>query len=558
MQILCTHDDDYSLANTKVKPCRTFRIWTIILSVILALLSTTGMGQTVFSLKSPLPSDKTGRDDGPSPASNGYLTTINPNLSWGTWDGWGISLCWWANVFGNRDDLADIIFTTNYTSLSGVLLPGLGMNIVRYNAGGCSSNSIGGTNMQASPKIPAFRQIQGYWLDHNSSDPSSSSWNWSVDANQRAMLFKAKNRGANILELFSNSPMWWMCYNNNPSGADNGTNDNLMSRSLDSHAVYLATVAKYAQTNWGITFDSIDPFNEPSANWWISTGTQEGCHFASATQTAVIGHLRSELDNRGLTSLCVSASDENTYDSALSIWNCFNSTVQTQVGRVNVHGYQNGGGKRAALYSAVAGKRLWNSEYGDSDASGMKLASNLNLDFRLLHPTGWCYWQALDGGGWGLIQSTPGNGWIGSVNSKYFVLAQYTRHIRPGMTIIDGGEKNTVAAYDPKSRKLVVVTANYRAAGWITYNLSNFPYANGPIHRWMTVSGTGPSYQLSTNLVISQRVFKAWFPTNTIQTFEIQNVDLNSPATPSDRSVDASVGKVNWVGNPDKTEERMR
>jgi galactan endo-1,6-beta-galactosidase len=320
----------------------------------------------------------------------------------------------------------------------------------------------------------------------------------------------------------------------------------------------LATIAQYAKTNWGITFDSVEPFNEPSASWWISTGTQEGCRFASATQTAVIDYLRSELDKRGLTSMCVAASDENTYDSALSTWNCFNSTVQTQVGRVNVHGYQNGGGKRAALYSAVAGKRLWNSEYGDGDASGMKLARNLNLDFRLLHPTGWCYWQPLDGGGWGLIQSTPGNGWIGSVNSKYFVLAQYTRHIRPGMTIIDGGEKNTVAAYDPKGRKLVVVTANYRAAGWITYNLSNFPYANGPIHRWTTVTGTGPSYQFSTNLVISRRIFKAWFPTNTIQTFEIQNVDLNSSATPSGRSVDATAGKVNLVGNPDKTEERKK
>jgi galactan endo-1,6-beta-galactosidase len=254
----------------------------------------------------------------------------------------------------------------------------------------------------------------------------------------------------------------------------------------------------------------------------------------------------------------VAASDENTYDSALATWNDFDSTVQSQVGQVNVHGYQYARGQRAALFSAVAGKRLWNSEYGDGDASGLKLASNLNLDFRLLHPTGWCYWQPLDAGGWGLIQSTPDNGWIGPVNPKYFVLAQYTRHVRPGMTIIDGGEKNTVAAYDPKGRKLVVVTANYETAKWITYNLSNFPYAKGPIHRWMTVTGNGPSYQFSTNLVIRQRTFKAWFPINTIQTFEIQNVDLNSPATPSDGPVDATIGKVKLVGKPDKTEEGKR
>ena len=31
---------------------------------------------------------------------------IDPAASWGTWDGWGTSLAWWANVFGARDDLA--------------------------------------------------------------------------------------------------------------------------------------------------------------------------------------------------------------------------------------------------------------------------------------------------------------------------------------------------------------------------------------------------------------------------------------------------------------------
>ena len=51
---------------------------------------------------------------------------------------------------------------------------------------------------------------------------------------------------------------------------------------------------------------------------------------------------------------------------------------------VQVHGYEYGGGRRDLLYDAVraAGKKLWNSEYGEGDASGMSLASNLNLDMR--------------------------------------------------------------------------------------------------------------------------------------------------------------------------------
>src|SRR6516165_10740527 len=77
-----------------------------------------------------------------------YSTTINPQVAWGTWEGWGTSLCWWANVFGTRDDLANIAFTTNYTVLNGESLPGLGLNIARYNVGACTSNSINGESIQ--------------------------------------------------------------------------------------------------------------------------------------------------------------------------------------------------------------------------------------------------------------------------------------------------------------------------------------------------------------------------------------------------------------------------
>ena len=454
-----------------------------------------------------------------------YTTTLKPATSWGTWEGWGCSLCWWANVFGTRDDMADVLFTTSTVSFNGQSLPGLGMNIARYNAGACSWNSIGGTTMVLSPNIPLFKQMNGFWLDWNSTDVSSSSWSWSVDSNQRTMLQKAKARGANLLELFSNSPMWWMCYNHNPCGANSGSSDNLQSWNYDQHAIYLASVAKYAKDNWGVTFTSVEPFNEPVATWWNSTGTQEGCHFASGTQSSVISYLRTELNNRGLSTMAVAASDENTYTMALSTWNAFSSTTKSYVGRVNVHGYEYSGGKRDSLYSAVAGKKLWNTEYGEGDATGMSLASNLNLDFRWLHNTAWCYWQPFDSGGWGLIQSNPGDNWVGTANPKYYVLAQYCRHIKPGYTIIDGGEGNTIAAYNATAKKLVIVTANYGTAQWINYNLANFTTVSGPITRWITdTSSSGEKYQSHSDTTLSGKLFWSWFPANTVQTFEIQNV----------------------------------
>eukprot|EP01062_Namystynia_karyoxenos_P021939 TRINITY_DN18383_c0_g1_i1.p1 TRINITY_DN18383_c0_g1~~TRINITY_DN18383_c0_g1_i1.p1 ORF type:complete len:507 (+),score=159.30 TRINITY_DN18383_c0_g1_i1:87-1523(+) len=462
----------------------------------------------------------------PARAGAGYTTTVNPATSWGVWEGWGTSLCWWANVFGDRDDLADAVFTLKDTTVSGVALPGLGFNIARYNAGGSGWRTVDGASMQVSSHIPRWKQIEGYWEDWYSKDPASSSWNWTKDAKQRLMVKKAQERGANLIELFSNSPMWWMLYNHNPSGSPTGLTDNLQDWNYDQHAVYMAEVARYASQHWGIDFVSVEPFNEPISNWWKASGTQEGCHFGHGTQETVANLLRQELDQRGMHSTLVAASDENQYDGATKTWNSFNATTKKAVGKVNVHGYQQGGGRRDLLYEAVQGKRLWNSEYGEGDASGMSLASNLNLDFRWLHNTAWVYWQAFDGGGWGLVQADPGAGTIGAPNMKYYVLAQYSRHIRPGMTIIDGGESNTIAAYDSGAGRLVLVTANYGTAQTVTYNLTNFKTVKGPASRWSTNTDGSEKYVRHPDAAVSDRSLSVPFTANTVQTLQIDGVAL--------------------------------
>ncbi len=420
------------------------------------------------------------------------------------------------------------MFTRTSVPYGGQTLPGLGLNIVRYNAGASSSVPIGGTTMVQSPNVKASRLIEGYWLDWNSADPSSASWNWYADAPQRNMMWKARDRGANIFELFSNAPMWWMLYNHNPSGAAGGGN-NLQSWNYRQHAVYLATIARYAHDHWGIDFNAVEAFNEPSAGWWTADGTQEGCHIDAGVQQQVINDLRGELDAQGLSGTIIAAADETSYDAARSTWAALGA-ARAKVGRVNVHGYQYGGGHRDLLYNdvAAAGKKLWNSEYGENDATGLSLASNLNLDLRWLHPTAWVYWQALDGGGWGLLQADNDAGTLGAVNNKYFVLAQYSRHIRPGMRIIDGGEGNTVAAYDATGHKLIIVTTNYGTGQWINYDLSRFGAASGSVgglvRRWSTATNGSERYGYHEDTHLSGKRFWSWFPPNTVQTFEVDAV----------------------------------
>lgn len=458
---------------------------------------------------------------------------VSPGTSYGTWEGWGTSLAWWANVFGARDDFADLFFTTKSTTYNGTSLPGLGLNIARYNLGASSWNTVGGESMVASANIPAFKQIEGYWQDWNNEDPTSSAWKWTADANQRAMLVKATSRGATS-ELFANSPMWWMCQNHNPSGASGGGN-NLQTWNYRQHASHLASVALYAKNNWGVNFSTVDAFNEPSSSWWTATGTQEGCHMDASVQSAVLPYLRSELNNRGLTGVKISASDETSYDLARTTWNSFSSTTKGYVNQVNVHGYQGADGRRDLLYTDVvttAGKKLWNSETGDGDGTGYTTAFNLLYDFRWLHPTAWVYWQVMDPtAGWGVIKYDAGTLQAGAIETKYYVLAQFSRHIRPGMKIIDTGVSNAVAAYDSSAKRLVVVALNTStSAQTLTFDLSRFTTVTGGsgglVPRWNTVTTGGDKYASYSDTFLSGKSVAVPFAAKAVQTLQIDGVTI--------------------------------
>jgi galactan endo-1,6-beta-galactosidase len=326
--------------------------------------------------------------------------------------------------------------------------------------------------------------------------------------------------------------MWWMCGNDNPSGAADAVKDNLAPQNEKAFAIYLATIARYAKDHWGITFTNVEPFNEPLGNWWWAGCHQEGCHFSVESQARVLKLLRAELDARGLQDMPLAASDNNSYESSVFNWKSFDAATKAVVAEINVHGYQADNiPNRNILYqdAKTDGKRLWNTEYGGADTSGFDLAHAVDLDFQNLHPTAWCYWQALDGKGWGLLPTDFAPKKIGTANPKYFVLAHYSRHIRPGMTILDSGRPGTVTAYDPAAKKLVIVTLNDGPARTISYDLSKFASAAGPITRWLTEPLGKTRYAVASDLKLTSQRFECAFPAKSIQTFEIENVTAPAP-----------------------------
>ncbi|MFD7902932.1 glycoside hydrolase [Kitasatospora sp. NPDC059747] len=494
-----------------------------------------------------------------------YTTPIDPSLNYGAWQGWGASLSWWANVFGMDNTLADIFYTTGSVAYHGRSLPGLGLNVVRYNLGASMTQPAwpGGPSEAVSPNQPAYRKIEGYWVNWLSDNPAdTNSWSWWGDSEQRNMVWKARDRGADVFQVFSCSPIWWMCNDQNPCGAADG-GDNLQSWNYQQHARYVAIVAQYFREQWGVDVGSVDPFNEPSAPWWTADGAQEGCHISAdlnrPIQQKVIRYLREELDARGLSDIVIAASDENSYDQANTTWsNLAALGTQSLVGQVNVHGYQytDSGSARSALHNNVhaSDRPLWQSEYGEQYEHGLYLAYNLALDLRYLHPTAWCYWQPVDSQvtdpatgnnlSWGLLKATYSNdttvksGSLGEPNpcpgtdpyvtNKYFVLAQYTRHIRPGMQILDSGDPSTVAAYDPGRHRLVLVTVRGNTSQDITYDLSRFSAVGSIARRWVTDADPyyriARQYETAPDAPLNGKQLTISFGANSIQTIEIDDV----------------------------------
>ena len=63
---------------------------------------------------------------------------------------------------------------------------------------------------------------------------------------------------------------------------------------------------------------------------------------------------------------------------------------------------------------------------------------------------------------------------FGKIRKIYYCFGQYTRYIRPGMTMLKSSG-NTMAAFDDKNDQLVIVSYNTSASkSDMVYNLSQF------------------------------------------------------------------------------------
>jgi len=488
-----------------------------------------------------------------------YTVRIDPSDRRATWEGFGAGLSWWAhaaggtphqaiytNLFFGTDPVEFRTPTRTFTAL------GLGLNLVRYNigGGGLPSDNPSGFRDQRPPLNvkPWHKDIDGFWVDWFNTDPNSPSWDWGRDARQRAVLDTLRTRGVTV-EFVSHAPMWWMMDSRSSAGG------NLQAWNRRDHARYMATVVQQARTRWGVDVQSVTPFNEPLAGWWNYPVIQEGANIPIDAQAETLGYLREELNARGLRDVTIAASDENTMTQAQAGYqgllsrrvpvNGLTVSAASLVGKVNVHGY-NGlepwrdDNARRSLRRTVGDKRIWMTEYGDGEGTGLFLAQSILADINQLGVSGWLYWQPAEPySAWGLVngqyqapadESAPTRAQPLWMYTKYHVFAQFTRFLRPGYKIIGSTDGRTVVAHDAAGRRLVLITINEGPAQTITYDLSRFASVDATSATVTTTTFDGTSLMVPGTAALMGNTLNLAAPANAVQSIEIADVVLGQQA----------------------------
>ena len=428
----------------------------------------------------------TAAEDGIIPSAQ--TVTLNPSecmpFNNGEFEGWGTSLCWWANRVGYSEALTKQAAELFYSD------KGLSLDIARYNLGGGDAPTHNHITRSDS-KIPCYAT----GID----EQGNISYDWSADQNQRNVALAAKAANPDIyFEGFSNSPPYFMTISGCSSGAEDAANDNLAPEQYDNFAKFIAETTAHFKNDFGIEFKSYSPMNEPDTTYWGKYSyKQEGCHYSpGATQSGVIAATRKALDNAGLNEVLVASMDETSIDKSVANLDLLTDEAKTALGRIDTHTY--GGSKRAELKAKAQemGKDLWMSEV-DGGWDGFGLAERIILDMNELMPTAWVMWDIVDRHKDSKFQTPNGDFseanaaftekdklWgVGMadhdaqellVGNKYYAFGQFTRYIEPGDTIIASSD-NTLAAYNKESGDVKVVVSNAtQSAQKYVFDLSAF------------------------------------------------------------------------------------
>ena len=396
---------------------------------------------------------------------------VFPSVVRQKFDGWGVSLCWWAGQCGKWTDKKIDEIVTWMTSPTG-----LNYTHFRYNIGGgddpenknCTPHHMGnGKGLRA--------EMEGF------KDFSGDEYHWDRDAAQRKIMLKIREKRPDaVFEAFSNSCPYYMTYSGCVSGSKDGGSDNLKPEYYEEFAHYLVDVCKHYKDEYGIEFKTLEPFNESVTGFWYANGVQEGCHFDYSSQVKFVKVLKPILDKSGLSTV-ISASDETNVGLAVNGYKAFKQGgALSKIGQWNTHTYSGSNADRVhmAFLAHQDNMPLWMSEVG---AGGNGIGGNLSLtqklfdDMRYLQPETWIDWQYMEEANdqWCTIRGSFSQQTYSKVKN-YYVRQQCSRFIKRGYNIVASLNDQSLAAMNEARDTLVIVMLNEGSLAYHRVDLSQF------------------------------------------------------------------------------------
>ena len=371
-------------------------------------------------------------------------------------EGWGVSLCWWASMVGHWDDARIDSLITCLTDPQQQ-----NMNIFRYNIGGGDDPSHTDGHMVKGKGKRA--EMEGFKASEK------SPYNWDADAGQRKILLKIKEKRPDaIFEAFSNSAPYWMTISGCAGGNNPANTDNLKPEYYEMFCDYLIDVCLHYKERYGITFKTLEPFNESTSDYWGYLGSQEGCHFDAESQIKLLRILYPKLKASGLNTV-ISASDETNLISAIRVAKAYTQAgdIWEKIGQFNTHTYSGTHPQRKELHEIMTEiqRPFWQSETGPSGGSGFEsnllLAQKLFDDMRYMKPAAWLDWQWMEEGNdtWCQVRCNFADQSY-QVVKNFYVRMQVTRFMKQGYHIIESSDDCCLTAISPDKKEMVVCLLN--------------------------------------------------------------------------------------------------
>ncbi len=493
-----------------------------------------------------------------SAAEADAVLTPNPAVTGPAFDGWGTSLVWMANATGDypaelRTDLIDTVFGDE----------GLNLNIARYNIGGGNATDVadylrpggavpGWWNAEA-PLSDGQGAISSSYADRDRflaawSGDAASDYDFETDAAQLAWVDQIKDR-VTKWEAFSNSPPYFMTESGYVTGGFDANAEQIKPAAIGKFATYLKTAAQQVEDAYGISFDTIDPLNEPNTNYWGTTmggngqptgGRQEGAHVGPARQAEVLTALAAELAEEGTTTdAAVSGPDETNPGRFIEDWNGWSPEAKQVVGQLNVHTYGTGDRLRVRDIAKSADKPLWMSEvegnWGGNSwnpasiDNGLGIAQHVTADLRELDPSAWVLWQPVEDLynmekseklNWGSVfidfdcnengdsvrrladgDADPSCKVV--TNTKFDTLRNFTHYIEPGDRVVPTNNDQTTSAVKADGSGAVLVHTNASGdAKTVRVDLSRFATIGAGATVTPIVTTESPAGTPSSNALI--------------------------------------------------------